>query len=178
MHSTCLHSRLAGQSGSCLGVDRVRTFISSGSDSHLRVRVDLAAPIRRVRVRNGFLQAWTSLGRTVLVALHTVEGLLSGIQDEVGWVVAKEALAHVHNWLNGRCRGAFIDDCPNRGVRNAGLLLTQEANLPDIKSIASNPRCRLQFACLGHGCQMKAAQLRFRTKNGLPEYGQNKRSLH
>ena len=99
------------------------TLISSSCNSHLSVRVDLAAPVGRVRIGNGLLQAWSSLGRAVLIALHPVEGLLGCIEDEIWWVVAKEALAHVHDRLNGRGSGSFIDDGPTSNQQATHMIM-------------------------------------------------------
>lgn len=71
------------------------------------------------------------LCRGVLVAFHPIEGLFRSVDGELGRVVAaeesdisyfdlffsdgaflQEALAHVHNGLDGRRGGGFIDDGP------------------------------------------------------------------
>lgn len=73
------------------------------------------------------------LGGGVLVALHTVKGLLGGIQGELGRVIAtaqvekrsgtpshpssaiyhsQETLSHVHDGLDGGGSGGFIDNGP------------------------------------------------------------------
>lgn len=75
------------------------TLVGASGDGDLRLRVQLPPPVRRVSVSNGLLQPRPALRRAVLVAVHTVEGLLGSIENEVWRVVAKEALAHVHNGL-------------------------------------------------------------------------------
>jgi hypothetical protein len=48
-----------------------------------------------------------------LIAFHLVKSLFGSVNDEVGGVISKEALAHVHNWLLRRVGGPFVDDCPS-----------------------------------------------------------------
>jgi hypothetical protein len=49
----------------------------------------------------------------ILVALDPSQRLVGSVEDELRWVVAKEALAHVHDGLDGRGLGSFIDDGPD-----------------------------------------------------------------
>jgi hypothetical protein len=51
-----------------------------------------------------------------LVAVDFGESFLGGIDDELGWIVAKEALSHVDDGLLGRCCGALIYDGPRLNV--------------------------------------------------------------
>ena len=63
-----------------------------------------------------------------MVALNAVEGLLGGIQDEVRWVVAKEPLTHVHDWLDGRGIGTLIDDCPGAASARLEVVVTWKSS--------------------------------------------------
>jgi hypothetical protein len=38
---------------------------------------------------------------------------MGSVEDELRWVVAKEALAHVHDGLNGRGLRSLVDDRPD-----------------------------------------------------------------
>jgi hypothetical protein len=49
----------------------------------------------------------------ILVALDPSQCLVGSVEDEMRWVVAKEALAHVHDGLNGRGLRGFVDDGPD-----------------------------------------------------------------
>lgn len=87
-------------------------LVCAGGDGDLSFRVKLAAPVGRVGIRNGLLESGPSFGGRVLVAVHTVQSILGCVQDEFGWVIAKEALAHVHNGLDGRSCCCLVDDGP------------------------------------------------------------------
>lgn len=88
------------------------TFISTRGNGNLRLGINLATPEGRVRIRNGLLEPRPPLGRRVLVAFDAVESVLGSIEDEVGGVVTKEALAHVYDGLFGGSGGCFVDDGP------------------------------------------------------------------
>jgi hypothetical protein len=51
--------------------------------------------------------------RRILVALDPSQSLVSSVEDELRWVVAKEALAHVHDGLDRRGLRGFVDDRPD-----------------------------------------------------------------
>lgn len=52
------------------------------------------------------------LGRRVLIALHLVQRVLRGVEDELRRIISEEALPHVDNRLHGGGRGRFIDNGP------------------------------------------------------------------
>jgi hypothetical protein len=54
-----------------------------------------------------------------LIAIHFVQSSFGSIYNEVGWVVSKEALAHVDYGLFGGGSGTFIDDRPEE-IRQKG----------------------------------------------------------
>ncbi len=91
---------------------RLQTFIRTGGDGDLGVRVQLPAPKRRIGVRDGFLQSGPALGGRILVTFHPVQRLLGGVQDELGRVVSEEALSHVHDGLLRRGCRSLVDDGP------------------------------------------------------------------
>ena len=68
--------------------------------------------MRGIGVRDGLLESGAALGRTVLVAFDSIQRLLGSIENELRWVVAKKALAHVHNGLLGGGSCGFINDGP------------------------------------------------------------------
>lgn len=77
------------------------TLIGTGCDCDLGLWVQLAAPCRRIGISNGLLETRSALGRAVLVALYTVEGVLGSLDDEWRRVVAKESLAEIDDGLVG-----------------------------------------------------------------------------
>jgi hypothetical protein len=77
-----------------------QTFIGTGGDGDLGVRVQSPSPEGRVSVRQGLLETRPAPGWGILVAVDAVEGLLGGVEDKVWRVVAEEALTHVDNGLD------------------------------------------------------------------------------
>lgn len=115
MNALSMPGGRVGQQGLSLSLNTprlVQTLVGAGGDGDLGVGVQLPAPVRRIGLRDGLLQPGAALGGRVLVAVDPVEGLLGGVEDEVGRVVAKEALAHVDDGLLGRGGGGLIDDGP------------------------------------------------------------------
>ena len=56
--------------------------------------------------------------RTVREGLQPTDGTSRkhrSVEDELRWVVTKEALAHVHDGLNGRSLRGFVHDRPDDG---------------------------------------------------------------
>jgi hypothetical protein len=51
--------------------------------------------------------------RRVLVALDPSQRLVCSVEDELRWVIAKEALAHVDDGLDRRGLRGFVDDGPD-----------------------------------------------------------------
>jgi hypothetical protein len=51
--------------------------------------------------------------RRILVTLDLSQRIMGSVEDELRWVVAKEALAHVHDGLNGRGLRSLVDDRPD-----------------------------------------------------------------
>jgi len=96
----------------CRNQEGKPTFVGARGDGDLGVGIQLASPRRGIGVGQGLPEPGAAPGGRVLVALDTVKSSLGGIEDEVGRVVAKEALAHVDNGLPGRRRGRLVDDGP------------------------------------------------------------------
>jgi hypothetical protein len=57
--------------------------------------------------------------RRILVALDLAQRIVGSIENELRWVVAKEALAHVHDRLDGRSLRGLVD---NRPVKKISLV--------------------------------------------------------
>lgn len=103
--------------GQVLKMADARTFISASGDGDFSLGVNRSPPKGRVGIGNCLFQPRTALGGRVLIAVDAVQRLLGRIEDEIGRVVAKEALAHVDNGLSGRSGGCFVDDGPISQIR-------------------------------------------------------------
>lgn len=87
-------------------------LIGSSGDGDLGLVVQRTTPVRSVRISDGLLQSRPPLGEGVLVAFDPVQCILCSIQDELGWVVAEEALAQVDNGLVGGGYRRLVDNGP------------------------------------------------------------------
>ena len=72
---------------------REHALVCAGCDGDLFLRIQSTPKEGRVCVCQSLLQARSSLGGRVLVALDSVQSTLGGIDDELGRVVAEEALS-------------------------------------------------------------------------------------
>ena len=94
-------------------VAKLITLVGTRSDGDFRLRIELASPEGRVSIGDSLPQGRAALGRRVLVALHAIQRLLGGIEDEGRRIISEEALSHVHDGLVRRCLGGLVDEGPD-----------------------------------------------------------------
>lgn len=67
------------------------TFVGSCRDRHFSLRVELPAEERTVRICNGLLQPWSTLGWRILVTFYSVERSFCSFNNELWRIVAAES---------------------------------------------------------------------------------------